>query len=372
MINKIKSQVSMEFILTTGIVLFLFLMILIISGMKNIEIRKYSETQDMKIPCYEISNIISDVYNAGDNTKATAKVEYYNITFLGNNREAVIWTDKKNKGYNESYICRLIPINLTNTYNSSFTIPADTEFIIENKNNVIEIRPSWMDEDLVLWYTMEDQNSTHILDRSGYNNDGELINSPDCSVNGYRGLACDFGNDNYIKTSYTPPPNFNMTILLMYKANIGSGPAYTNNQYHYLIRSGDTQAKSIQILLRDYYNDIISYVYNNTYPTGDFIGGEWNNYNFEPNKWYFFASDLSTFSGVVKVYHNSTLKGTGTRSSIIFSGTDTLSIGHSINSCNGTIDDVRIYNRSLSASEISYLYQYYNNYITENGAKFLE
>lgn len=70
--------------------------------------------------------------------------------------------------------------------------------------------------------------------------------------------------------------------------------------------------------------------------------------------WYHIAGVYDSVAGNVKVYVNGVLGGTtGSLSSLTQNSTHTIKIG---TTWSGTIDDVRIYNRALSASEVLQLY----------------
>jgi hypothetical protein len=76
-----------------------------------------------------------------------------------------------------------------------------------------------------------------------------------------------------------------------------------------------------------------------------------------PNQWYHLVGTYDG-SNLIKIYVNGVLKNTGSQQSLASSGTKEFRIGleSAIRQWNGLIDDVRIYNRALSAEEVRYHY----------------
>ena len=77
----------------------------------------------------------------------------------------------------------------------------------------------------------------------------------------------------------------------------------------------------------------------------------------EIDKWQHFVVARKMVDNKVYAYKNGVLVGSRSFSKTPISGTDFVKIGwFSVNTIEGFIDDVRIYNRALSADEIQALY----------------
>ena len=71
-----KSQISMEFMFTIGIVFFIFLIVLFFTFERRTDLRETEDILKLKNECYKISNFISAVYAGGDGTNITTKTTY--------------------------------------------------------------------------------------------------------------------------------------------------------------------------------------------------------------------------------------------------------------------------------------------------------
>lgn len=360
--KKTKSQVSMEFILTTGLVVFILLSIIVISSIKTSETRTYERINELRIPCLKIANEISNVYNTGENTKLITNTKF-NFTLLGANRQIIIW---KNDSIPRYELCSFIPFNVTTTYNTSATIERNTNFIIENHNNSIEIRPAWMDKNLVAWFTIQDQNNTHLIDRSGFYNDAKKVNDTNCFADGYRFHGCKFnGFDNYLKI-----PDINLTpdfsVSFWVKSN--NSVNYPGQQ-QFLSKTGVFWLGTSNLNN----NQIFFQIFNETNnPKNVFY--TINN----PGEWQFITGTINDSNKNINLYVNGAQVRSDTFTGTLKSNNENIKFGiMELNhlherSFNGTVDDIRIYNRTLSKEEIQYLYNFYNSYIKETNGEILK
>lgn len=92
-----------------------------------------------------------------------------------------------------------------------------------------------------------------------------------------------------------------------------------------------------------------------------------SNTNISLNKWYFATCTWDKSTGDVKIYVNGVLDNNGSYSAASFSHSTKFLIGQDVSSnyWNGYIDEVRIYNRSLSASEVQDLYNLGSTHISD-------
>ena len=195
------------------------------------------------------------------------------------------------------------------------------------------------------WHLDEGSGNT-TKDSSGQGNDGTLVNGPTW-VDGKYGKALSFnGSDDYVSTPLslnTVPKTYEAWI---YHPTISGGWKWIigndNGNYngHFIVTNGST-AKFEFV-----------YCYPSTcdsYPS---------NSTLSPNQWYHVVASVSSTN--VKIFINGILDKEYSELSIgTVSGVSHVIGKHSAVSSyyfNGIIDEVRIYNRALSAEEISDLY----------------
>jgi len=205
---------------------------------------------------------------------------------------------------------------------------------------------------LVAWWTFDDgisnPSSTTAADSTGNGNTGTLVNSPSW-VTGKYGDALSFnGTNQYVSTTYTPPNIFSISMWFQVQAND----------------------------LTDYNRGLLSTFntgggvnYNGLYVGGTTCGGVSGSmhffydgnactnitFTFNAGNWYFLT--VTSSGSQISVYVNGTLTNT-------VSSTTThkaaLTIGQSrFNNIywNGIIDEVRVYNRALTAGEVYELFE---------------
>jgi hypothetical protein len=199
-----------------------------------------------------------------------------------------------------------------------------------------------LDRSLVGYWSMDYYNTTGIFDNSTYKNNGSFNGGLSTSniVAGMRGQALTFdGSDDYVTlNSVTPSGNKTISVWVKpYSTGTGSQRAILGN-YIAQVNSGGTLS---------HYNDI-------TYLSSSFglNYGEWSH--------AVFVLDESTNS--ITFYINGVFAGT--QSSPKFSSTTNIIGAYAAGpdfDFNGSMDELMIFNRPLSATEVKALYDSKNN-----------
>ena len=196
---------------------------------------------------------------------------------------------------------------------------------------------------MALWsFDGADMSTTTAFDRSGNGNNGTLINTPQLAI-GKKGQALQFnGSNQYIDVGSAIAPG-TISIAAWVKLNAYTPDAYfvstgssVSDGYHFGTYNG---AGSNNFAW--FFGAGSGILYSTTVPT---LG-----------KWYHV---VATYDGTnQKIYVNGVLENTrgsaGYRAPSIT--TKIARRGQGTNFINGTLDDVRIYNRALSAAEVQSL-----------------
>ncbi len=214
---------------------------------------------------------------------------------------------------------------------------------------------SLLGSDLVGWWNFNDSENRY-KDISGYDNHGSCsTNCPTITdgVPGTLGSALDFNqsNDEYLIIPHSGV--FNITDSITVSAwvypktfNDAMAPAFASKSNFFLFRANEYSTRHFQFFIRvnSDWEPRVSW----TYPNLD--------------NWYHVTATYinDNSSDNLKLYIDGDLKSTRTRTGSINSSTSNLLIGR----YNGAVDDVRIYSRALTASEVSTLYaQTKDNYL---------
>lgn len=350
-----KSQVSMEFMITIGIMMIVFLAIVTITNAKLKEMTYYEELRELKNPCNYVASLITNVHMMGHGAKVVDKVDY-NFTIFGEDRLILAW--KTRAGKNQSYYCSYPIVNVTNGYNTTFMIERHTNLTVENINGQIEIKNPSLEEGLVLWLRSdEDVYDGVIDDDSRYNNDAEIVltaGSAGCSEFSNKGFACHFdGNNDILRVSYSPELGIVEdgnpgTILLWVNLSAAANRAFISQQngigvgrnwiYFYSLTNAISTrlGGAIQTFVSNFPQDNqwhhVGFTYNGSHTVGYFDG--------EPNVTDALTRDENADGDLI----------IGASKSL---GGDLL----------GNIGDLRIYNRNLSATEVKRIYESYLSYL---------
>jgi endo-1,4-beta-mannosidase len=226
-----------------------------------------------------------------------------------------------------------------------------------------------IDNSLVSWWRMDEANSTTVFDYINRNN-GTITGGATQITNGKLGKAFDFdGNGDYVTILNGQSINITNALTI-------SGWVYIKNNtnfMHLVSRSGGTNERTYSSYVSA---GKINFVINSD---GTIGGGKTATANdVSPlNEWVYYAG---VFNGTTSVlYINGVLQATQTSyTGTIFGNSDeNLYIGGlaGLQYFNGSIDDVMIFNRSLSADEIKSLYnatayQYTHNFTTQGSHTF--
>lgn len=223
-------------------------------------------------------------------------------------------------------------------------ILGQSDLKIDNYQNTLS-------QDLVAHWNFNEGSGSIAHDTSGNNNNG-TINGP-AWTNGIEGSALRFdGIDDYVEIPHSPSLSFTnvISIVLWLKMNSGYGGGHVISK---CASGGATQILvSISLVGSEYYaafgiaasNDIILQGTKQLYP----------------DIWYHIAG---VYDGTnMNLYVNGTLDDKIAQSGNIVPNSDPIDIGKKTHwpdmKFNGSIDEVRIYNRALSASEIKAQYYY--------------
>jgi hypothetical protein len=238
-------------------------------------------------------------------------------------------------------------INVTATNQGDYT---ETFNVTEYYNLTGYTQPSG----LVGCWKFDEGSSTTAYDSSGYNNDGILTNGP-AWVNGKYGKALSFdGADDYVQVPHSSTlnsPNFTIEAWIYLNADIG-------NTQKRIVSKQETFSRS-------YSFDLFGNGYSGS--TGNQLvlsignGAEWVNFMSDTKlsikTWYHV---VGTHEGTTsKIYINGQLDKSGTTTTQTTDNPAVLTIGCTKQTgdaptffFNGIIDEVRIYNRTLSQQEI--------------------
>jgi hypothetical protein len=220
----------------------------------------------------------------------------------------------------------------------------------------------FMDYGLVSWWRMDDNNGSanSVSDYLGLNNGTAMYDAVQ-TQNGYFGKGFEFdGAGDYVDVSDNEGIRFytnNFTIVSWFKSTGG-------NVNPTLFGKGDTDSGEFMFRLAST-GDLNFYANGGTYNLKE------GNSVFGDNLWHFGV--LVRAGNITSIYLDTGTPSSATGPIVNFSTSKNVNLGcaddTAARSWNGTIDDVLIFNRSLSATEIAALYantssQYLNTSIT--------
>lgn len=167
-----KSQVSMEFLLTMGMMMLVFISLVLLTNSGQVEIDEYRGEMELKNPCDYLVGLITNVYVMGDGAKLQDRIEY-DFTIFGQNNLILI---SDTEGFiNKTFYCKYSPLNVTNGYTTAFKIPMYNDFTVENVDGEIEIKDSAQDIGITGLWKMdeireEELMGDDVVEDGGFNN----------------------------------------------------------------------------------------------------------------------------------------------------------------------------------------------------------
>jgi prepilin-type N-terminal cleavage/methylation domain-containing protein len=206
------------------------------------------------------------------------------------------------------------------------------------------------DKSLVGYWSFDEGSGTTARDLSGYGNNGTLIGTIGWTT-GKVGYALQFGTGNNYGTGYV-----NIGNVLNFGTRSFSISAWVN-PYGFEPTYGWQRI----VTKRDSGSYWYSLTLNSTsrIPMIEFSGGVGSGVALSAMSWYHLVATRDGATGVAKIYINGTLANSGSGWGQNLDNTGPLQIGAWIGGqiWSGLIDEVRIYNRALSDSEIKSLYE---------------
>jgi hypothetical protein len=214
------------------------------------------------------------------------------------------------------------------------------------------------DGSLVGWWRMDDYNSTHVFDRTGRNN-GTRVGNVTPTVNGKWGKAMSFdGSSGYVDMGNKTEFNFtsqNFSVSLWVK------PLILDATERRLVSRGTYNSNGWEVFIsansRVYGRTFQSGINQQTYSSiGSLTHSTWNFVTVNRN-----GSSIRIFvNGIDRTDSAATHINPDSSSNSLY-----INRMSGLSSFNGSIDNVMIFNRSLSTAEIQALYnssyQYYRN-----------
>ncbi|MDP3772567.1 MAG: LamG-like jellyroll fold domain-containing protein [bacterium] len=190
---------------------------------------------------------------------------------------------------------------------------------------------------LVAGYALNEGGGTTANDISGSNNKGTLANSPTWTAGKNDGGLSFDGVDDYVATALKPSSSFTWSAWIKVKAFSNYGSIITASGGTYMLM--DVAASKAA-----------------SFWSPDGLGGATLGISgLSPNTWYHitFVREGNSITSGYKAYLNGALKGQANTG--VWSSSDLIRIGGRNGTTQyftGSLDDVRIYNRALSQSEI--------------------
>ncbi len=227
------------------------------------------------------------------------------------------------------------------------------------KGTHIDLTPPTRDRGLAGYWAFDEGSGTNAGDSSGNNNSGTLTNGPtwqsgaNCKIKGCLSFSA------ALNTSVLLPNSLKLTgahTLLMWVKRTGSEEAQT-------VFGGQGLGSHKGGIVLTYYNPNGRYYYDilNGVPTRfaavESLASTDSNWNFIAATW-----DGTSAAGSMKLYTNGILRNStaGSPTALDWTESPTVQIGNSGGwsgyNFTGSLDDVRLYNRALTTTEIQAIY----------------
>jgi len=360
--KKQKAQISMEFMLSVGLIMMMFIAIMLIVNFRRTEVFEYQEMIELKNPCDHVTSLIANAYALGPGGKIKIDGLDYNITILGKSRLVLVWEKEYKK--NRTHYCSFTPFNVTNSYNTSFTIPKRTNITFANNNHSVEVRESVLEDGLVLWFRMDGNDTqTTIKDSSDSKRTGTLNGDADCSLKGFRKESCVFDptTSDYINTDYYHKRSFG---TINYWFNYDTIPAGIGSYI------GMKDGSNFEFYLGLPSATALGAAMGKT-PFGSVTISP----SLQSSTWYMITitgngSDAAFYLDGAPLGPSTTYNKALANSSFPFK---VGKIGATNKYFDGKVDDIRVYDRALSEEEVLRLYNSYLSYVnlTKNDDSFI-
>jgi hypothetical protein len=316
---------------------------------------------------YTATNLTSDVYNVSVNFISFGTLDYY----WGS------WGNGTNENYNtsglRSYTINLsaLEINFANPTPSNGFTQAETNVEINvsiiNVSDLNEVIFNWnstnysiFDDSLVLMMNFDNvsllgENDSLVVDVSGYGNNGIVSGGAVVNSSGRYGGGFEF--DGNIDSSIIISNNLTLNITSYIALEVWVKPSIVSLAYQYIITKGSTESTERVYGLMIENSDIRFFI--NGWDSGD--GSDVIALSsVSVDTWYHL---VGVYNGSeLMIYKNGELVINSSYSGAIDTNNVDVHIScrdnaGSFNYCfNGSVDEVRIWNRSLSASEVQQLY----------------
>ena len=312
-----------------------------------------------------MTNITASEWNATNSsmTQVTHNVKFYCNDTAGNINGSESVTFLVDTSIPQIEFVPPTPNNL-DLFNENYTYVNVSTSDANNHSAFIDWNRS-----LVGWWRMDAYNSTGIYDNSTYNNFGTFNGGLSTSniTTGIRGQALKFdGSNDYI--NITNNENLNLSNEITVSAwvkNLGDNGA---SAYRYIVSKDNSNVG----FGRSWFLGIIEGVPNKFYfrlynSAGTDVAI--SNYSVDNDTWYYVVGTYN--NSKMTLYVNGQVSSSASQTGGIFRSNSSVQISGGYlptsNIWNGSIDDVMIFNRALSAQEIKALYnagtnRLYNNF----------
>tara|TARA_B100002019_G_scaffold274328_1_gene271166 strand:- start:2374 stop:3045 length:672 start_codon:yes stop_codon:yes gene_type:complete len=211
---------------------------------------------------------------------------------------------------------------------------------VESGKVLVDVNTTWSTDGLVGWWKFDEGSGTVAYDSSGNGHHGNLTNGPTWTVGQIGGALSFDGVNDHVRIGNVLNNITDLSFSLWFK------PASIPTHHGYMVFKQHTYALTLASSGGVHLN------FGN--------GSDWGNVNLgtsalELNKWYNVTATRE--SGVMKAFIDINLLANKSYNTSSGSNVSALCVGgNGANSFNGLIDDVRIYDRALSAAEVQALY----------------
>jgi len=298
----------------------------------------------------------------------TTDNQWYNFTFYVNGSRnsfcdingVMNWDNIKELRFNIEYNDDF------DSENKTFDILMDDIKVTVKNEEPYLYKRSYLKEGLMGWWKL-DENNTNQNDSSGNGNDGIVNGNAKFINNGRIGGAYEFPGIDFVGDVEIPTQNIGPsgTISFWIYFNEDRLDISPDNDYREVFQDGYTQFNRI---LWEEDNRLRWRLYNSE---GGAYFSDLDSSYFEWGKWVFYAFVYDINAGIYRIYKNAELVKDidnsyywDTYTPRTPSGNGKIG-GRDVQNHNGSIDEVRVYNRTLSSEEIKKLYYLTNPSLPE-------